>query len=160
MHRRILRTIDANLNRVSEGLRVLEDISRFIIEDASSSKKLKSIRHQLSKAASGFNQDLLNNRDVNGDVGASMDFTSAHENLAAVIRANSKRVQEGLRVLEELSKLPLSESTLCAARLKESRYLVYSIEKILMQKLLENNEADRESREKGDEQKDKKKKNK
>ncbi|MBN1376156.1 MAG: thiamine-phosphate pyrophosphorylase [Dehalococcoidia bacterium] len=135
MRHRILRTIDANINRVSEGLRVLEDVARFIAEDASSSKQLKSIRHQLSKSAGDLNLELLSNRDVPGDIGARLDLTTDHQDLTAVIRANSKRVEEGLRVLEELAKLPEMKTALSAPRLKESRYVVYSLEKKLISEL-------------------------
>jgi thiamine-phosphate pyrophosphorylase len=135
VHRRILRTIDANLNRVSEGLRVLEDVSRFIVEDTSSSRQLKSIRHQLSKSAAGISGSLIQNRDVPGDIGAKFDLTTDHQDLTSVVRANAKRVEEGLRVLEELSKLPELKTALAAAKLKESRYLVYSIEKTLVEQL-------------------------
>ena len=135
MHRRILRTIDANLNRVSEGLRVLEDVSRFVIEDTASSRQLKSIRHQLSKSAAGIRDSLIENRDVPGDIGAKFDLTTDHEDLTSVIRANAKRVEEGIRVLEELAKLPEFKTALSAAKLKDSRYMVYSIEKALVEQL-------------------------
>ncbi len=148
MHRRILRTIDANINRIGEGLRVLEDISRFIVEDIDSSQQLKSIRHELSKSVGELSLNLLNNRDVDGDIGAKFDLTTDHQNLTSVVRANSKRVEEGLRVLEELAKLPEFKSMLSAAKLKESRYRVYSIEKTLIEQLSHHEKPDTQSREK------------
>jgi len=153
---RILRTIDANINRVSEGLRVLEDIARFIIEDSTSSKQLKSIRHQLSKSAGALSLDLLAHRDVPGDIGAGLDLTTDHDDLHSVIRANSKRVEEGLRVLEELAKLPDIKSGLSASRLKESRYAVYSLEKTLTEELSSHQKLGNLSRENKREQKKKK----
>lgn len=148
MHRRILRTIDANINRIGEGLRVLEDISRFIIEDVNSSQQLKSIRHELSKSVGELHLDLLKNRDVEGDIGAKFDLTTNHQDLISVSRANSKRVEEGLRVLEELAKLPEFKSVLSAAKLKESRYMVYSIEKILIEQLSHHEKPGTHGREK------------
>jgi len=148
VHRRILRTIDANINRVSEGLRVLEDISRFIVEDADSSRQLKSIRHQLSKFAVDISVNLIENRDVRGDIGVKFDLTTDHQNLTSVVRANSKRVEEGLRVLEELAKLPELKSVLSADRLKESRYMVYSIEKTLVEQLSHHEKPGKQGREK------------
>lgn len=156
MHRRILRTIDANINRISEGLRVLEDISRFIVEDMNSSQQLKSIRHGLSKSVGEFSLNLLKNRDAEGDIGAKFDLTTDHQNLTSVARANSKRVEEGLRVLEELAKLPEFKSVLSASKLKESRYLVYSIEKTLIEQLLHHEKPGTQSREKQNEHKKKK----
>ena len=148
MHHRILRTIDANINRISEGLRVLEDISRFIVEDVNSSQQLKSIRHELSKSVGEHHLDLLKNRDVEGDIGAKFDLTTDHQDMISVSRANSKRVEEGLRVLEELAKLPELKSMLSAAKLKESRYLVYSIEKTLVEQLTHHEKPGKQGREK------------
>ena len=148
MHHRILRTIDANINRISEGLRVLEDISRFIVEDVNSSQQLKSIRHELSKSMGELSLDLLKNRDMEGDIGAKFDLTTNHQDLTSVSRANSKRVEEGLRVLEELAKLPELKSMLSAAKLKESRYLVYSIEKSLVEQLSHHEKPGTQGREK------------
>jgi thiamine-phosphate pyrophosphorylase len=155
VHRRILRTIDANINRIGEGLRVLEDISRFIVEDIDSSQQLKSIRHELSKSVGELSLNLLKNRDVEGDIGAKFDLTTNHQDLTAVSRANSKRVEEGLRVLEELAKLPEFKNVLSAAELKESRYIVYSIEKTLVDQLSRLGKPDIKSGEKQNESKKK-----
>jgi thiamine-phosphate pyrophosphorylase len=155
VHHRILRTIDANINRVSEGLRVLEDVARFIIEDPASSRQLKSIRHQLSKSAGALSLDLLTHRDVPGDIGAKLDLTADHDDLHSVIRANAKRVEEGLRVLEELAKLPDLKSSLSASSLKESRYTVYTLEKTLTEELSGYKNTGRQDRENKREQKKK-----
>jgi thiamine-phosphate pyrophosphorylase len=156
VHRRILRTIDANLNRVSEGLRVLEDVSRFIVEDIPSSRQLKSIRHQLSKSAADIGGSLIENRDVPGDIGAKFDLTTDHQDLTSVVRANAKRVEEGIRVLEELAKLPEFKTVLSSAKLKESRYIVYSVEKTLIEQLPRREESRTRNVEKRDERNKKK----
>ncbi|MGA2159697.1 MAG: thiamine-phosphate pyrophosphorylase [Dehalococcoidia bacterium] len=135
MHPRILRTIDANINRISEGLRVLEDISRYIIEDVNTSRRLKSLRHQLNQQVSGIATHLIETRDVEGDIGSGFDLIDEHQDLAAIVRANAKRAQEGIRVLEEMSKLPDLKSILSSAKLKEARYSVYSIEKAIITRL-------------------------
>ena len=44
-----LRIIDANLNRIGEGLRVLEDIARLVLDDAGLSQQLKDMRHEMVK---------------------------------------------------------------------------------------------------------------
>ena len=64
------RIIDANINRASEGVRVLEDLARFYLEDKDLSKKLKEIRHGIRKEVMVFLPSLLNARDSLGDVGA------------------------------------------------------------------------------------------
>jgi thiamine-phosphate pyrophosphorylase len=145
MHKRILRAIDANFNRVGEGLRVLEDVARFVIEDEATSRQLKSIRHQLARCAANLGPVLWRNRDVNHDVGAKFDLTREHEDLASIVRANSKRTQEGLRVLEELAKLPALKSLLSMEELKEARYQVYVIEKTLLMQLAHSLETDEET---------------
>ncbi len=144
MHPRILRTIDANVNRISEGLRVLEDISRYIIEDVATSRRLKSLRHQLNQLVSGIAHNLIEMRDVEGDIGSGFDLVDEHQDLAAIVRANAKRAQEGIRVLEEMSKLPELKSILSSAKLKESRYIVYSVEKVIMAKLPDQRIADKD----------------
>ena len=43
----MLRIVDANLNRIGEGLRLIEDITRFILNDSDISEQLKAMRHEL-----------------------------------------------------------------------------------------------------------------
>ena len=42
-----LRIIDANLNRIGEGLRLLEDVSRLLLNDGALTQQLKNMRHEL-----------------------------------------------------------------------------------------------------------------
>ena len=42
-----LRIIDANLNRIGEGLRLLEDLARLLLNDATLTQQLKTMRHGL-----------------------------------------------------------------------------------------------------------------
>lgn len=135
MQARILRTVDANINRVSEGLRVLEDVSRFIVEDVNATRQLKSIRHQVNRMAGDMGIHLLLSRDSEGDIGAGGDLAGGHRDLQAVVRANAKRAQEGLRVLEELAKLPDLKDRIPAEELRKSRYLVYTLEASLINQL-------------------------
>lgn len=132
VHQQTLRIIDANLNRVCEGLRVLEDIARFVIEDEDSSRQYKAIRHELRQAGSKLGISLERSRDAAGDIGADFDLTHSHRNFTSIIRANSKRVEEGLRVLEELSKLADLSGLLEDNTLKKYRYKVYSLSKALI----------------------------
>jgi thiamine-phosphate pyrophosphorylase len=137
VHQQILRIIDANINRVSEGLRVLEDIARFVVEDEELSRRLKTIRHQLNSSVEEIGVHVMGTRDAVGDVGANFDVIHDHRDLFSIIRANAKRAQEGIRVLEELSKLPELKASLSSTVLKESRYEAYALEKILMTRLSE-----------------------
>jgi hypothetical protein len=58
------RVIDANLNRLREGIRVVEDIYRYILDDKDIASRLKNIRH-LARG-SNYNQ-LLEHRDIIND---------------------------------------------------------------------------------------------
>ena len=44
---KIKRIIDANVNRAVEGLRILEEIARFILEDKETTNELKNLRFKI-----------------------------------------------------------------------------------------------------------------
>jgi len=121
---KVERLIDANINRLREGLRVIEDINRYIYDNGSLSSRLKNIRHLVSKA---YDIDRLTYRDIINDVSkSSTDSEMIRESIDSVIIANFSRVQESARVLEEIFKLKdLELSNL----FKEIRYEIYDIEK-------------------------------
>jgi len=125
------RMIDANTNRASEGLRVLEDIARFSLNDHRLSTELKSLRHQLRSeiADLGIEQaDLLTSRDTGSDVGTEISTPAESDRdagLPDLASAASKRAQEALRVIEESSKA-LGHSGVGFERL---RYAIYDTER-------------------------------
>lgn len=127
---RLWRMVDANINRLLEGLRACEDVVRFYFGDRSCGvwKKMRSqvwacpwTRDQIHR---------LRSRDSQADCG--YDQPSRHEgcrdSVADVFFANAQRVKEAARVLEELAKLWDSDE---AQRFKALRYQVYAIEKDL-----------------------------
>lgn len=128
----MLRLIDANLNRISEGLRLLEDIARFILNDARLAAELKSLRHELLDTP--LQKELLSARNSAGDVAALAEEEARRQDLPAIVTANSKRVEESLRVLEEFGKLP--EVSLDSSSFKKARFDLYEIEKNMVGKLL------------------------
>jgi len=105
----ILCIIDANANRCREGLRVAEDIARLSLRQKTPSRGIKELRHGLERCLRKLagHEELLSARNVAADPGA--DSMSAGElerqGLSSVLRANFRRSQEALRVLEETSKL-------------------------------------------------------
>ncbi len=105
---RILRIIDASYNRISEGLRVLEEIARMLLDDADLTQKLKSLRHDVIRGDALFQQKLLLSRDSAGDIGQDLDVPGEDKgkDLPIILVANARRVQESLRTLEELAKMP------------------------------------------------------
>lgn len=119
-----LRLIDANLNRLREGIRVIEDIFRYIFNNKLIASKLKSLRH-LSRLEN-YN-DLLKARDIKNDVlKISTKSEQTRENLTAILLANFKRAEESARVLEEFTKLISIQDT---ENFKYIRYELYDIEK-------------------------------
>lgn len=137
----MLRLVDANLNRCREGLRVLEDIARFLLNDAALSQKFRQIRHQLIKADSSGR--LLAQRDASGDVGAQEPAAQPRGNLADLITANARRVEESLRVLEEFAQLPGLVSNLDSAWFKEARFTMYALEKELLHRVMRRDKVER-----------------
>ena len=128
------RVVDANFNRAKEGLRVCEDVCRFMLNDESLTDSLKNIRHQLSDILFAWNpKDCWDARDVSGDVGQkSLDVEFKRETLADVTYANIQRVKESIRVLEEFAKL---DDVSKALAFKQLRYEIYIIEKDLVTKV-------------------------
>ncbi len=141
----MLRLIDANLDRLGEGLRVLEDVSRFLLNDAVLSKRLKTLRHSLVKNLGYLEQELLSARRVAEDVGAPTKKRVAlqHKDLPAMVMANSRRVQESLRVLEEFSRLSGGPLAGKAGEFESIRFEVYELEQQLVGRLLRQDKASR-----------------
>lgn len=133
----MLRLIDANLNRLSEGLRLLEDVARFMLNDAPLSQRLKALRHRLSEGDPALRKALLSARAAAADVAAFAAEDTHRTDLPAAVTASARRVEESLRVLEELSKLPdLPAVALDAEMFKQARFEVYEIERELSGKVM------------------------
>ena len=132
----ILRILDVNFNRSREGLRVCEEITRFVMEDAALTKELKKVRHAISRSLKNFSVsafELVAARDTRRDVGkGSSRLEKARQSTVDIFLANSERVKESLRVLEETSKL-LNQNTSC--ELKKIRFCTYALEKKVLKKL-------------------------
>jgi len=147
MSNQTLRIIDASLNRVGEGLRILEDIARLLLNDAVLTQRLKTMRHQLLIGDSSIQQQLLAARDAGHDVGIDLGVPGEEEGreVPAVITANARRVQESLRSLEELSKVPDIAPELDSEKFKHARFELYSIERELMSRWLRQDKQKRVS---------------
>jgi thiamine-phosphate pyrophosphorylase len=128
----LARILDAAANRAREGLRVVEDYTRFVLDDAGLTRRLKEVRHRLAAAVRGLDPELLlGARDTRGDVGTHIMTASerARENPRAVLSANFKRAGEALRSLEEYAKLV---DVWVAGRFEVLRYDVYTLEKLVL----------------------------
>jgi len=133
--REVLRILDANLNRVSEGLRVIEDGVRFILNQRDLTRQIREIRHSLMRKAGEIPGahwgKLIASREVGGDVGKDLG-KEGRENFRDLIRANFRRVEEAQRSLEEFGKL---FSPALGQSFKELRFKTYSLEKKVRGKL-------------------------
>lgn len=138
-----LRIIDANLDRTGEGLRFLEETARFILNDAALTKILKELRHNLVTTSPQFNLKLLQARNAENDVGAEIktDIHEKQDDLLNKVTANSKRIQQSLRVLEELATLPGIE--LDVTIISQARFEVYSLERKISSRLIRQDKAAR-----------------
>ncbi|MDR2396164.1 MAG: hypothetical protein LBD57_06150 [Endomicrobium sp.] len=121
----VLRIIDANLNRCREGLRVVEDSLRFVLNDGKLYKKIRDVRHNTDKILRNIYSCIIEKRNSFDDLGRQMPETSKKD-FRSVIIANFKRAQESLRVLEEYSKIFYPEFS---PEFKKQRYEAYTIEK-------------------------------
>lgn len=143
-----LRMIDASLNRCREGLRVMEDVARFVLNAAGVCERLKNLRHAVADAERSLGLDwtrLLANRDTPGDVGTGIKTASeaSRVSLREVTIAAAKRAAEALRSLEESAKTISTPSRPCGAagervaevaparRFELIRYELYDIEREL-----------------------------
>lgn len=128
------RIIDANLNRVKEGFRVCEEITRFILDDHKFTALLKLYRHEIDNIVNNYPAaKLLEARESNRDVGRENSYSELKRGgLGDIFRANIQRVKESLRVLEEFSKLKHGKAAL---RFKRLRYKVYEFEKKSFKKI-------------------------
>jgi len=116
------RLIDANLNRLREALRLLEDVQRYIFDNKELSYKFKTLRHKLTPL---FDTTRLKYRDIEGDVAkTSVDSEMQRATLKDLIDANFARALESARVLEEAFKLSSISSSAIA---KEVRYELYGL---------------------------------
>jgi len=132
--RQTLRIIDANCNRIGEGLRFLEDVARFLLNDASLSHQLKAMRHNLVKSLSQFGPALMSERNAETDVGIGTEI-SHQQDLLSLVTANARRVEEALRVVEELSKLPDLSSALHSKDFETARFNLYTLQRELLSRL-------------------------
>jgi thiamine-phosphate pyrophosphorylase len=132
MKRNALRILDANGNRAAEGFRVLEDIARFILDDAFLASLAKQHRHAVRAA---LPPSAVAARDTASDVGTTITAKDeqVRSRLVDLIRANAARAQEALRTAEETSKLLGLGSA--AVALEAARYATYRLETGLLARL-------------------------
>ena len=139
-----LRIIDANLNRIGEGLRILEDLARLLINDDALTRQLRTMRHEILEGDWPFHKQLLQARNARDDMGIDLEASGADKReLPIMAVANSRRVQESLRVLEELAKIPGAIPESVPEKYKQARFTLYTIEQALLSKLTRQDKTKR-----------------
>ncbi len=126
-----LRIVDANANRATEGLRVVEEYVRFHLDDQHLSRLCKHLRHDLTDVLRGFSAaDRLGARDTQHDVGTEVAAQSEYrrDSLAEVIRASFARVEQSMRCLEEYAKVLGPK---LATGIEPLRYRAYTLERAI-----------------------------
>jgi len=120
----LYRILDANLDRVREGLRIIEEWCRFGLNQADLTEECKNLRQETAR---WHQSNLRSARDTPNDPGTDLTHPQEEErsNLQAVLQANFCRVEEGMRVLEEYGKL---YDPNLALSFKQMRYRVYILE--------------------------------
>jgi thiamine-phosphate pyrophosphorylase len=127
----ILRILDASLNRASEGLRVVEDYVRFVLDDPFLTGRAKSLRHDLATASAAISMlDRHAARDTQRDVGTAISTEAevSRRDAWEVCAASLKRSEQSLRSLEEYGKVLDDEF---AGQMESLRYALYSLEKAI-----------------------------
>lgn len=129
----LYRLVDANINRASEGLRVIEDIIRFCHNNSPFTEKLRYLRHQVRNESLFLGVNLIRARNTAEDVGFSLSQQVKDDKRFSrqdVINAGFKRVQEAVRTIEEgLKALGYYES---AKKYEQIRMLVYEAEQQIL----------------------------
>ncbi len=135
---KILRIIDANFNRIKEGFRVIEDGLRFYYNEKELTENLKNIRHKFTEEIiKNFGNDLPLWREPEKDVGKDIAKHKT-KNIQYLIRQNFGRIEEGLRVIEEYSKIIKYDSVNVWIEL---RFQVYQLEKDIFKEIEKGKEC-------------------
>jgi len=132
----LLRILDVNFNRSREGLRVCEEVARFILKDPALTSRLKKIRHQVSgllKTEKLSYSELVQARNIRSDFGKKpSNLEKERRGVSGLFIANFQRTKESLRVLEE--SLKFVDAGL-SDKIKKIRFEAYALEKKALLKI-------------------------
>jgi len=136
MKRSVLRVIDVNFNRAREGLRVCEEVTRFVLNSKTLTADVKKVRHRIRNIGDSFPKEwkgMIASRDSASDVGrAPSGVEMKRRGPADIFAANMRRAEEAARVLEEFLKL--FDGRL-SNRFKRIRFDLYEIERKALKRL-------------------------
>jgi len=139
------RIIDANLNRLREGLRCVEEYFRLSWDEKESkaASRIRSIRRLVKNGEMYFSEkSLLECRETESDPFSAPDpsIDSQRDGLVDVVKAGIKRSQEASRAIEEYSLLlknvpdpketkKYSSKESPSSIFKKIRFMIYELEK-------------------------------
>ncbi|MEO0079146.1 MAG: hypothetical protein ABIK44_00515 [candidate division WOR-3 bacterium] len=133
------RIIDVNLNRLTEALKVLEDVVRFATEKRLLLRRIRALRQEVNRRTRPLRRGVIASRQSERDPGRGDRFDrTRRKSLEDVLMANFKRAEEAARVLEELFKMSAAGGRRKAAGrmrnwpawFKEVRFRLYDLEKV------------------------------
>lgn len=123
----IMRILDANANRASEGLRAMEETARFILNARFHTQRLKCLRHELAATLGRLPRvELLDARNARGDVGTTVSTDQERERVDVphIVAAAAGRTQQAMRCLEEYGK---TIDVTFSAEIEQLRYRCYDV---------------------------------
>ncbi|MDR0870504.1 MAG: thiamine phosphate synthase [Planctomycetaceae bacterium] len=126
----LFRVIDAAANRCREGIRVIEDYVRFVLDDAALTRRCKEFRHTFQDVLATLPMnEYLEHRDTEHDAGTDIEGQNEYRRttLTDVLTANFARIQESLRSIEEYSKIITPDT---ARQFEQLRYRSYTLHKV------------------------------
>ena len=157
----VYRILDAAINRAGEGMRVVEDYVRMVVQDEHLSRQLKQLRHDLTQATMSIEpESRIAARDTVGDVGCRIETETEYQRgtdpagksastddpssapASGLVQANLARAQQALRTIEEFSKTIDPE---IAKQVEQLRYRTYTIEKAVLTTVVSLQNFKRES---------------
>jgi thiamine-phosphate pyrophosphorylase len=94
------------------------------------------MRHDLVTKLSKHGLNMISERNALDDVGASTESISKNQDITSLITANAKRVEEALRVIEEMAKLPELSQIFNSAEFQKARFSTYQLEQTLLSRVL------------------------
>ena len=137
LNKDILRLLDANMNRSVEGVRVLEETARILLNDGALTSSIKDIRHSIVhivKEEKILGRFMIFARDSERDVLRDGETISeqTRTDIISVVHANASRAQEAIRTMEEFVKISFPG---ISEKFKVIRFKLYDIEKSLVSRI-------------------------
>ncbi|HDR00425.1 MAG TPA: hypothetical protein ENN51_09110 [candidate division WOR-3 bacterium] len=135
MDSRTARIVDVNLNRLTEGLKVVEDVVRFgpdsppgrLPAQRGLLRSIRALRTKVGADVRVLRRQVIARRASETDPGRADRFDrTKRRSLDDVLAANFKRCEESCRVLEELLKI---DEPRLAVKFKAARFRLYDLER-------------------------------